>query len=97
MLRTPAPLIGALYVMQVTVDLKDLILAVPAFVGMFLGIYNFAIELRKRKVRLRVTPKSAKPFGVRSDGTNSMKMSRNSRWKRLAASFGAAAEGTGQN
>ena len=38
--------------------LKDIIISLAAFVGMFLGIYNFWKERDKEKVKLRVIPKS---------------------------------------
>lgn len=37
---------------------KDLIVALAAFIGMALGIYNFFKERRKEKVRLKIIPKS---------------------------------------
>lgn len=55
----------------------DLITAVAAFVGMILGIYNFFIERNNSKVKLKIIPKSAKPFGTTDDGKIAIKSSSN--------------------
>lgn len=39
---------------------KDNIVALAAFIGIFLSIYNFVIERRKRSVRLKVIPKTTR-------------------------------------
>jgi hypothetical protein len=37
---------------------KELIIAIPAFAGMLLGLYNFVRDLLRNRVSLRVIPKS---------------------------------------
>lgn len=63
--------------MTLAIEPKDLLLAIPAFSGMMLGIYNFFNERAKRKIKLKVTPKSAAAFGTWIDGQRSIKTSNN--------------------
>jgi hypothetical protein len=53
-------------------EIKEIIVALAAFVGMGLGVYNFLNERRKTKVHLRVTPLS-----VLEKYENSIKTSEN--------------------
>lgn len=49
-------------------NLKDIIIAIAAFTGMGLGLYNLWSEKQKDKVRLEVIPKSIKRTGVDASG-----------------------------
>ena len=48
---------------------KELIVAIPAFVGMALGIYNFVRDILKSRVNLQVIPQSVTAFGKDQENT----------------------------
>jgi len=47
---------------------KDIVIAVAAFIGMRLGFLNFWNEKQKQKVKLKVTPKAVFGKGRNADG-----------------------------
>jgi len=47
---------------------KDIVIAIAAFTGMGLGIYNLWSEKQKDKVKLEIIPKSIKQKGVSTSG-----------------------------
>ena len=47
---------------------KDIVIAVAAFIGMGLGSLNFWNEKQKQKVKLKVTPKAVFGKGRNADG-----------------------------
>ncbi len=47
---------------------KDVIIAITAFIGAGLGIYNFIKERKKEKVSLSVIPKAMMSFGLNEYG-----------------------------
>lgn len=49
---------------------KDLIIAIPAFFGMILGVYNLLRDVIKNRVRLKLIPKSAVALGKDRDGSS---------------------------
>lgn len=57
--------------------LKDIIIAVAAFVGMGLGLYNLWNEKNKEKVKLRVVPKAVVHKGRNSVGQEMVLTSEN--------------------
>ena len=54
---------------------KELIIAIPAFVGMFFGLYNFVRDILKNRVNLRIVPKSVVALGIDDHGTTIFKWS----------------------
>lgn len=47
---------------------KDVVIAMAAFVGAGLGLFNFIHERKKERVRLRVTPKAVMTLGTTETG-----------------------------
>ncbi len=47
---------------------KELLIAIPAFVGMTLGMYNFVRDILKNRVTLKVVPKSVVELGSDEHG-----------------------------
>ena len=57
--------------------IKDVIIAIAAFSGMGLGFYNLWNEQNKKKVKLKVIPKSVLQSGTNSVGQNMILTSSN--------------------
>ena len=49
-------------------DISKVVVAIAAFTGMLLGIFNFIHERKRNKVRLKVTPRAAHYIGTTEDG-----------------------------